>query len=236
MAICNIYVYYSSILVNDITFYAILPNSSVSNSKTLYLLHGAMESGETIIHNSNVMELADKYHLTIIIPTLGNCFYVNRYYRFICDELVPYTKKEFNLSNKREATFIGGYSMGGYGALYNGFKRQDLFSKVISISGALDLPFCVRFVRNCGARIPHNLDKYILSHKEQYDLSSLIKGSNQKIYLSCGKDDLLTFVNEKMEKILKEKNIPYFFKIKNGNHDWNFWKKEIENVTEWIVK
>ena len=40
------------------------------------------------------------------------------------------------LSTKREDTFIGGISMGGYGALYNGFKYRDTFSKVAAFSPA----------------------------------------------------------------------------------------------------
>ncbi len=48
------------------------------------------------------------------------------------------TKKNLAIIYKREDTFIGGISMGGYGALYNGFKYRDTFSKVVAFSPAAD--------------------------------------------------------------------------------------------------
>ena len=51
--------------------------------------------------------------------------------------LVELTRKMFNLSDKREDTFIGGLSMGGYGALRNGLKYNETFGYIISLSGAL---------------------------------------------------------------------------------------------------
>ena len=42
----------------------------------------------------------------------------------------------FPLSNKREDTFIGGLSMGGYGAMRNGIKYNNTFGYILSLSGA----------------------------------------------------------------------------------------------------
>ena len=43
------------------------------------------------------------------------------------------------LSHKRVDTFIGGLSMGGFGALRNGLKYSDTFGSIISLSGALHI-------------------------------------------------------------------------------------------------
>ena len=57
---------------------------------------------------------------------------------YVGKELVEMTRKMFPLSEKREDTYIGGISMGGYGALYNGMKYRDTFSKVAAFSPACD--------------------------------------------------------------------------------------------------
>lgn len=46
----------------------------------------------------------------------------DNYGDFIGRELVELTRKIFPLSHKREDTFIGGLSMGGYGAIPNGIE------------------------------------------------------------------------------------------------------------------
>lgn len=43
------------------------------------------------------------------------------------------------LSHKRVDTFIGGLSMGGFGALRNGLKYSDTFGSIVSLSGTLHI-------------------------------------------------------------------------------------------------
>lgn len=228
--------YFSKILGRDVTSHVLLPeNRKEEKLKTLYLLHGALENGDIIIENSDVLDLADIYHLAVVIPSLGNGFYVDKCHEFLVNELMPYVRLEFLLSPNREDTYIAGISMGGFGAFYNGLKRSDLFSKVISISGALDISFGVAFIKMCGEEIPVWLKESKQVLHEKYGINSLIKKNlNQLYYLSCGKDDLLTFVNEKFIEELQKREIPFVYIEKEGNHDWSFWKNEISAVFKWI--
>lgn len=82
-------------------------------------------------------------NLAVVMPAGENAFYVDQpsigamHGQFIGEELVEITRKMFPLSRKREDTFIGGLSMGGFGALRNGLKYHDTFGAVICLSGAL---------------------------------------------------------------------------------------------------
>ena len=61
------------------------------------------------------------------------------WFKFISGELPALCRRFFPiLSDRREDTFIGGLSMGGYGALKCGLRAPQTFSQVISLSGALD--------------------------------------------------------------------------------------------------
>ena len=52
-------------------------------------------------------------------------------------DVVNFTRRVFCLSDRREDTFIGGFSMGGYGAFVNGFRHPELFSRIIAVNSAL---------------------------------------------------------------------------------------------------
>ena len=93
---------------------------------TLSLLRGYSGAPHDCLRNSPVEALAAQYGIAIIMPEGGNRFWVDnaetniRAGEFLGRELVQVTRTMFNLSHKREDTFIGGLSMGGYGAVRNG--------------------------------------------------------------------------------------------------------------------
>ncbi len=108
--------------------------------KSLYLLHGLHGNESNWIQKTNIEELSAKYNIAVFMPAGENSFYLNNPKRmtnfstYIGVELVEYTRKVFNLSTKREDTFIGGLSMGGYGATINGLKYPETFGGIIAFS------------------------------------------------------------------------------------------------------
>lgn len=46
--------------------------------------------------------------------------------------------RTFRLSDKWEDTYIGGFSMGGYGALVVGLAHPEVFSRIIALSSAMN--------------------------------------------------------------------------------------------------
>ena len=92
--------------------------------KTLYLLHGIVGNYTDWIYGTRIQRWAEERDLAVVMPSGDNSMYldhaVDRYGEFIGKELVEFTRKTFPLSGKREDTYIGGLSMGGFGALRNG--------------------------------------------------------------------------------------------------------------------
>ena len=58
------------------------------------------------------------------------------YSTYVGKELVEVTRKMLPLSTKKGRHFYRWNFHGGYGALYNGFKYRDTFSKVVAFSPA----------------------------------------------------------------------------------------------------
>ena len=55
---------------------------------------------------------------------------------FLATELVPWIRTHYNVSKEAARVVIGGYSAGGLGATYAGFRHPEVFGNVLSLSGA----------------------------------------------------------------------------------------------------
>lgn len=89
--------------------------------KTLYLLHGAGGDCESWLLRSRVADYCMNTNIAVVCPSGDNRFYVNNvngrdYGNYIADELVNFMEKTFSVSDRMEDRYIGGMSMGAYGA------------------------------------------------------------------------------------------------------------------------
>ncbi len=221
--------------------------------KTLYLLHGVLGSQVDWALGTRIQRYAEENDLAVVMPAGENAFYVdqpasnNLYGEFIGRELVELTRKMFPLSDKREDTFIGGLSMGGYGALRNGLKYSDTFGYIVSLSGAFvldDMPqrtndspmFMERrdYAESCFG----DLDKLLESDKNPKWMIKKLKEEGRdipEIYMACGDQDSLLEANKSMKDCLVANGASVEFKIGPGNHEWDFWDTYIKDaIYTWL--
>ena len=111
--------------------------------KTLFLLHGITGNHTDFISETRIRALAEEHNLAVIMPSGYNAFYLdqpeshNYYGSFVGEELVRMARSMFPLSTRREDTFIGGVSMGAYGALRNGLHYCENFGAIVALSSAM---------------------------------------------------------------------------------------------------
>lgn len=251
-------------LRRSVTFKALIPNEggytpgkagefSKEKRKTLYLLHGYTGDCNDYIMNSNISFLAGINNLAVIFPSGENSFYLEDidkgedFSRFIGEELVAYTRSLFRLSEDREDTYIGGFSMGGYGAMINGLRYPETFSKIISLSGA----YIALNIADAGVYLPDGVsdEKYqrrIFGEAEQlrnsnkdprFCLENLKAAGTQipDIYLVCGAEDFLIESNRKLHRFLIEQEIAHLYKEGEGVHNWVYWNKHLELSVQWLL-
>ena len=203
--------------------------------KTLYLLHGLYGSDDIFLANTSIQKFAEDNGLAIVIPCGENSFYLNNeashelYADYVGQELLDITRNIFPLSDKREDTFIAGFSMGGYGAIRNGLKYNKNFSKIGMISAALITEDIVNFTsdnnvlrsREFYESVFGNLDEVKNSDKDPKYLIETVDNIPD-IYMACGVDDFLFERNADFYKFLKSKNIDATFVGSDGEHTWEF--------------
>ena len=209
--------------------------------RTLYLLHGLYGSDDIFLANTSIQKFAEDNGIAIVIPCGENSFYVDNpkahayYGEYVGQELLDITRNIFPLSHRREDTFIAGFSMGGYGAVRNGLKYHENFSKIGMISAALITDDIVNYTD----------DDNVLRSRDFYesifgDLDEL-KGSDMDpkaliercpnvpdIYMACGEDDFLFEKNSDFHEFLKDMDIDVDFVKASGEHTWEFSEKYIK--------
>ncbi len=220
--------------------------------KTLYLLHGILGNYTDWVNGTRIQRFAEENDLAVVMPSGDNAFYVdqpasnNNYGEFVGHELVELTRKMFPLSHEREDTFIGGLSMGGYGALRNGLKYHDTFGYIVSLSAALVFDgiekrtddasfFAARrdYAESCFGR----LEEFAESDKNPEYLVRKLKKEGVKmpaIYMACGDADSLLGANQTFADFLKDEGVDVTFEVGPGNHEWDFWDTYIRKAISWL--
>lgn len=215
--------------------------------KTLYLLHGYLGNYTDWVSGTRIQRWAEDHDLAVVMPSGDNAFYVDRpatgnnYGTFIGQELVEVTRRMFPLSRKREDTFIGGLSMGGFGAMRNGLKYHDTFGAVISFSGVLQL---FEAIASAPEDYDLSFEKGLFGNLEQAALSDknptfLVKelANKQdlpKIYIACGTEDSLLPHSRKFKTLLESNGFDVTYEEGPGDHDWDFWDTYIKKVIDWL--
>lgn len=208
--------------------------------KTLYLLHGIFGNYTDWVSGTRIQRWAEEKNLAVVMPSGDNAFYVNgpvptnNYEEFVAEELVEVTRNMFPLSDKKEDTFIAGLSMGGYGALHTGLKYPDTFGYVASLSGAVSTLWSKESLLNINV-VFGDYEKAVESDKNLKVLvEKMDKNNVPKLFLACGKQDMLYKDNLKFVDILKEKGLGLTFYEEDGGHEWDFWDRNIKRVIDWL--
>jgi len=262
MAVANIE-YLSDALQRTVSFHLVLPNDIMSYykkdnphherpMKTLMLLHGYFGSSSEWLYKSEIVELAARYNLCIILPSGENSFYTDgsasgrQYAKFIGEELPNYVQDTFHLSKKIEDTYIGGFSMGGFGALLTALQYNETYNKSFALSAALITESIHKMEEGHQAMANYDyyklvfgdLDKVKQSRNHPLYLIEQIKLSDEKmpgLFLACGTDDGLIDGSRELVQSLKELSIPVEYHEKKGGHDFGFWNQMIEPAIKWCL-
>ena len=219
--------------------------------KTLYLLHGAFGCNSDWLNYTRIAFWARQRNLAVIMPNGENGFYVDEkkgrslYSKYLCEDLLNYTRTLFPLSTKREDTFICGLSMGGYGALVNGLKYWQTFGCIAGLSSALRVESYADAVD--GPEVPYLLSRGYLE-RTFGDLNK-VAGSDMdyralalavpreqfpRLYLCCGTEDSLLPVNRAFHQFLTDHDLPVTYEEGPGGHEWDFWNTYLLKILNWL--
>lgn len=187
----------------------------------LILLSGFGDDNETWIAHTDILSLCDEYRVAAALVSGEDKWYVNsspvdQWHSYLTEELPDFLFGTFSKLDRRRM-ILGGVSMGGYGALYNGLKCPEKYQAILALSPALKPDNYIR-------------EKTVGTLKELF-LSA--KGKLPPVYLSAGDGDFIYKTSSEFNDWLKENEtgVEYNF-VKGYGHSWDLWRLEIVRFLE----
>ena len=220
--------------------------------RSLYLLHGYSGTHTDWLRGSRIEQLAMAHNIAVFMPAGENSFYLDdtirraNYSKLLCEDLINFTRAVFPLSDRREDTTIGGFSMGGYGALRNGLLRSDVFGNIITLS----TPIMTDEVSNMSEERPspvapysyyvHTFGKpesFMGSDKDPRALAKAMLTEGKimpNVYFACGLEDIAHKQDIEYHNYLEEIGFKHLYFEGHGEHNWAYWDEHIEKALKWL--
>jgi len=192
--------------------------------------------------------------MVLVMPDAGKTWYINsfdgkvQYEDFFIKEFIPGMEKTFRIRSEKKYRGIAGLSMGGYGAFYYALKYPELFSAAAPLSAAVrndsvfmkitDERYTDRFAGVFGpvAHGENRLTPFYRAHS----IIDIVKNtpvselSKVRYWIDCGDDDPLAEGNCIVHVILADKKVPNEFRVRDGAHEWIYWRSGIINALQFI--
>ena len=126
--------------------------------RTLWLLPSEYGDDLEALHYTSIQRYADETGIAVVMPAPLNRMYSNdptnqKFIDYITEELWSVCHGSFALSYAREDNYIGGFSLGAYGALKAALRNPDKYSKVFMIGGVFEEGIKDGYFKDINARI-----------------------------------------------------------------------------------
>jgi S-formylglutathione hydrolase FrmB len=245
-------VHLQSKLINATLPYNVILPPGYRASKTtrypvLYLLHGWQGHYTDWLTRTNIADYAVPYRMIIVMPEGNNSWYVDgtvptdKYESYILKELMPDVDTRYRTIQSRYGRAVAGLSMGGYGAIKFGLKYPAVFAFAGSISGAFGV---TRYTEKeiAGANWEPFVKTFGLPGSETRQANDVFEITKSLtaariatlpyFYFDCGTEDAAQHFNPNRElsELFLEKKIAHEYRELPGNHSWEYWNQQIQEV------
>ena len=249
----------SAALKRSVSFRVILPSEGFRPPyPTLYLLHGLTGNSAAWLHYTSIRHLAETRGFAVVMPSGENSFWLDipvkdgclgDFGEYVGRELVDVTREMLPLSRRRGDTFIGGFSMGGYGALRNGLKYHDTFGKIAVFAGAVHFyEYPREWVRtrgNVAGELQDFADLDVTQHTDRNprvlirEIEALNRADGGQhfpaVRLTCGDEDSLLDANRSLSEALREAGADVTWRPVPGRHEYAFCDAALPEMIDWLA-
>ena len=233
------------------------PDYETSKRKypVLYLLHGSGDDQTGWVQFGDVLQITDKAienglatPMIIVMPDAqsGQKGYFNsfdgewNYESFFFDEFVPFIEKKYRIRSEKRFRAIAGLSMGGGGAFIYALRHPEMFSSACPLSGVMGELSYDEFYKKNEANLKDLRRETVYNYYSNHNAISIIKNQTDanlksvKWYIDCGDDDFLFEGNSMVHVALKKRGIPHEYRVRDGSHNWTYWRSSLPKVLTFI--
>ena len=222
----------------------------------LYLLHGGGDDQTGWVQFGEILHIADEAiksgsatAMIVVMPdaNTGQRGYTNNpdgswsYEDFFFEELMPYVEGKYRIKKEKRYRAVAGLSMGGGGTFYYALHRPDLFSSACPLSASTG-PLTREQVKGQMERrgMKEGSEKEMDEWFEKYSVVEMVQKlpeedlKSVKWFIDCGDDDFLYEGNSLVHIHLRKRNIPHEYRVRDGGHNWTYWRESLPVVLSFI--
>lgn len=199
----------------------------------LYLLHGHGGGHRNWLERTNLLAHTARIPVIVVLPDAGNSWYTNsfarpeeRFEEYVAREVPAFIDQNFRTLSYREARYVAGLSMGGYGALKLGLKYPGRFSLAGSFSAA---PLVAGDTSSPTLR--DVFGPAGSAARAENDLLALVRDARgteaSYFYVDCGTADPLLPGNRTFVQAMAARPLAYEYHEVPGAHTWEFWDRRL---------
>lgn len=248
----------SSILKMERKYAVYLPadyETSQRSYPVLYLLHGSGDDQTGWVQFGEVKSIADKAiqeakatAMIIVMPDAdtGQKGYFNsvkgdwNYEDFFFQELMPAIEKTYRTKTDKRYRAIAGLSMGGGGTFMYALHHPELFAAACPLSASVGPLSLAEAATRWGKQSPEVSDDELATYYSSHSVLELMNSMPDKDkkavrwYIDCGDDDFLYEGNSLVHIAMRKKEIPHEFRVRDGGHNWTYWREALPTVLEFV--
>ncbi|MBK7808742.1 MAG: esterase family protein [Saprospiraceae bacterium] len=229
----------------------------------VYLLHGLGDDETSWVEYGYFSQISDKVTkqcdvlpMIFIMPQGFRNYYVNDfagtflYQDMFVKELIPTIDSTFRTIADKSMRATMGYSMGGFGALVIPLKYPDMFAACVPLSVSIRTD--EQYIKESSSgwddqwgRLFGGVGTFGVSRLTDYYKKEcplyMIQNENieqwkgLKIYIDSGDDEgTLAASNDKLHMVLTEKQIPHEYRVRDGGHEFAYWREAVPNGLRFI--
>ncbi|PDH48385.1 MAG: 1,4-beta-xylanase [Bacteroidetes bacterium MED-G20] len=234
------------------------PDYETSNRKypVLYLLHGSGDDQTGWVQFGEVLQITDKAiedgsatPMIIVMPDAnsGKKGYFNsidnswNYENFFFKEFIPFIEKKYRIKSEKRFRAIAGLSMGGGGSFIYALRHPEMFSSACPLSGRMGTLSYNEFYEKNEAKLKGFKREAIYNYYSNHNALSIIKNQTDnklksvRWYIDCGDDDYLFEGNSMVHVALKKRGIPHEYRVRDGSHNWTYWRSALPSVLGFVT-
>jgi len=223
----------------DISFY-VPPGAKAEKLPLVILLHGVYGSHWAWLYKGGAHQVLDRLIKEENLPPMmlampsdglwgdGSGYVRHRdadYVSWIVDE-VPEAAAKIDARCKDAPRFIGGLSMGGYGALRLGLLHPKKFAGISAHSSITDVPPQMQDF------VEESLATFNLTDNGPLAVIDCAKQSSPLPHMrfDCGTEDTLIEHNRTLHRDLQAAGIPHVYEEFPGGHTWDYWNAHLADT------
>lgn len=247
----------SDLLGREIPYSVYLPpgyDRSQRSYPVVYLLHGFTDDETAWVQFGEVQRAADRGiadrtipPMVIVMPDADSTWYINDaagaepYEDAMFREFIPAVEETYRIRSEAQFRGVAGLSMGGYGTLVWAMRHPDRFAAAAAFSAGIYTEEAMRTMPWERYRDPfatvfgggEDPETRITEHFREHSplhfarTASVDSLRSVRWYIDCGDDDFLYEGNSRLHMILRDRDVPHEYRVRDGAHNWTYWRGHI---------